>query len=153
MYDDEDDEVTKDLYEDLNVNLGNEDTEMTNADQGATDQQNVSQQSGFEQVEEDAHLLNLENPSPADNEIASLMETSARHVTAVPENTFGFITTIPPPPPFFNPLLQQATPTLTPITSEATTSLPALLDFASVFKFNERVFNLDKDVLEIKQID
>ncbi|GJW36562.1 hypothetical protein Tco_0059482 [Tanacetum coccineum] len=112
MYDDEDDKVTKDLYEDMNVNLGNEDTEMTNADQGALDQQNVSQQSGFEQVEEDAHvtitlvhdtqnadehvqsssvssdftskLLNLENPSPADNEIASLMETSVRHATAVP---------------------------------------------------------------------
>ncbi|GKD07388.1 hypothetical protein Tco_1187073 [Tanacetum coccineum] len=151
MYDDEDDEVTKELYEDVNVNLGNEDTEMTNADQGATDQQNVSQQSGFEQVEEDAHvtitpvhdtqkadepvqsssvsfdftskLLNLENPSPADNEIASLMETSARYATAVPENT------------------------------SATTLFPSLPNFASVFKFNERVFNLEKDVLEIKQVD
>ncbi|GJV19522.1 hypothetical protein Tco_1368542 [Tanacetum coccineum] len=30
-------------------------------------------------------LLNLENPSPADNEIASLMETSSHHATAVPE--------------------------------------------------------------------
>ncbi|GJV60072.1 hypothetical protein Tco_1466172 [Tanacetum coccineum] len=126
---------------------------MTNADQGATEQQNVSQQSGFEQVEEDAHLLNLENPSPADNEIASLMETSARHAMAVLENTSGFTTTIPPPPPFFNPLLQQATPTPSPTTFEATTSFPSLKDFASVFKFNERVFNLEKDVLEIKQVD
>ncbi|GJS90785.1 retrovirus-related pol polyprotein from transposon TNT 1-94 [Tanacetum coccineum] len=176
MYDDEDDEVTKELYEDVNVNLGNEDTEMTNADQGATDQQNVSQQSGFEQVEEDAHvtitpvhdtqkadepvqsssvssdftnkLLNLEN-----NEIASLMETSARHATAVPENTFGFTTTIPPPPPFFNPLLQQATPTPTPTTSEATTSLLALPNFAFVFKFNERAFNLEKRCVRDKQVD
>ncbi|GJW79826.1 hypothetical protein Tco_0143801 [Tanacetum coccineum] len=69
---------------------------MTNADQGASEQQNVSQESGFEQVEEDAHvtltlvldtqkadelvqsssvssdftskLLNLVNPSPVDNE-------------------------------------------------------------------------------------
>ncbi|GJZ81393.1 hypothetical protein Tco_0646387 [Tanacetum coccineum] len=109
MYDDEDDEVTKELYEDVNVNLGNEDTEMTNADQGAIDQQNVFQQSEFEQVEEEAHvtltlvldtqktdepvqsssvfsdftskLLNLENPSLADNEITSLMETSACHAT------------------------------------------------------------------------
>ncbi|GKA28820.1 hypothetical protein Tco_0715065 [Tanacetum coccineum] len=81
------DEVTKELYEDVNVNLGNEDTEMTNADQGAKNQQYVSQQSGFEQVEEDAHLLNLENLSPADNKIASLMETLARHAMSVPENT------------------------------------------------------------------
>ncbi|GKB10600.1 hypothetical protein Tco_0844523 [Tanacetum coccineum] len=102
MYDDEDDEVTKELYQDVNVNLGSEDTEMTNVDQGATDQQN---------------LLNLEIPYLADNEIVSLMETSARHATTVPENTSGFTTTVPPPPPFFNPLQQEATPTPTPITS------------------------------------
>ncbi|GKD39547.1 hypothetical protein Tco_1259754, partial [Tanacetum coccineum] len=135
MYDDEDDEVTKELYKDVNVNLGNEDTEMTNDDQGALEQQNVSQESGFEQVEEDAHvtltlvldtqkadepvqsssvssdftskLLNLKNPSPADNEIASLMETSAHHATVVPEITSSF----------------------TPVT------------------------NLEKDLLEIKQVD
>ncbi|GKF02484.1 hypothetical protein Tco_0029407, partial [Tanacetum coccineum] len=158
MNDDEDDEVTKELYDDVNVNLGNKDTDMTNADQGDSEQQNVSSESRFEQVEEDAHvtltlLLNLENPSPTDNEISSLMETSARHATAVLENTSGFTTTIPPSPPFFNPLLQQATPSPTPTTFEATTSLPALPDFAYVFKFNERVFNLEKDVSEIKQFD
>ncbi|GJX50264.1 hypothetical protein Tco_0277109 [Tanacetum coccineum] len=154
---------------------------MTNADQGASDQQNVSQQSGFEQVEEDAHvtitpvhdthkayelvqsssvsfdftskLLNLENPSPADNEIASLMETSDRHAMAIPKNTSGFTTTIPSPPSFFNLLQQEATPTPTPTTSETTTSLLTLPDFASVFKFNERVFHLEKYVSEIKQVD
>ncbi|GKC66971.1 hypothetical protein Tco_1099569, partial [Tanacetum coccineum] len=114
MDDDEDDEVTKELYEDVNVNLGNEDTKMTNDDQGASEQQNVSQESGFEQVEEDAHLLNLENPSPSDNEIASLMETSTHHVMAVPEITF---------------------------------------DFSFVFRFNDRVTNLEKDLSEIKQVD
>ncbi|GKA28233.1 hypothetical protein Tco_0714401 [Tanacetum coccineum] len=112
MDDEEDDEVIKELYDDVNVNLGNDDTEMTDADQGTLEQQNVSQKSGFEQEEEDAHvtltpvieaqkankpvqsssvsfdftskLLNLENPSPADNEIASLLETSAHHATAIP---------------------------------------------------------------------
>ncbi|GKE24658.1 hypothetical protein Tco_1436170 [Tanacetum coccineum] len=178
IYDDEDDEVTKELYEDVNVNLGKEDTEMTNADQGVSKQQNVSQESGFEQVEEDAHvtltlvldtqkddehvqsssvssdftrnLLNLKNPSPTNNEIASLMETSARHATTIPEITYGFATTIPPPPLFFNPHLQHPTPALTPTTFEATTSFTSLLDFASVFKFNERVTNLEKDLSEIK---
>nr|GEV62098.1 hypothetical protein [Tanacetum cinerariifolium] len=52
----EEDEVTKELYKDVNVNLGNEDTEITNADQGGSGQQNVSQGSGFEPVEEDAHV-------------------------------------------------------------------------------------------------
>ncbi|GJU86544.1 hypothetical protein Tco_1294090 [Tanacetum coccineum] len=125
--DKEDDKVTKELYKDVNVNLGNKDTEMTNVDQGGSEQQNVSQESGFEQVEEDVHvtltpvldtqkadepvqsssissnftskLRNLENPSPADNEIASLMETLARHATTIPEIISDFTITIPPPPP------------------------------------------------------
>ncbi|GJS89640.1 hypothetical protein Tco_0772276 [Tanacetum coccineum] len=43
----EDDEVIKELYDDVNVKLGNDDTEMTVADQGASEQQNVSQESGI----------------------------------------------------------------------------------------------------------
>ncbi|GJR80437.1 hypothetical protein Tco_0151222 [Tanacetum coccineum] len=89
----------------------------------------------------------------ADNEIASLMDTTARHATAVSKITSSFTTTIPPPPPFFNPLLQQATLTLTPTTSKATTSFPLLQDFSFVFKFNERVTNLEKDLSDIKQFD
>ncbi|GJV49154.1 hypothetical protein Tco_1439366 [Tanacetum coccineum] len=89
-------------------------------------------------------LLNLENLSLANNDIASLMDTIARHVIAVPEITSSFTITIPPPPPFFNPLPQQATPTPTPITSEATTSFHLLPDFSSVFKFNDIVINLEK---------
>ncbi|GKD40249.1 hypothetical protein Tco_1260456 [Tanacetum coccineum] len=151
MYDDEDDEVTKELYGDVNVNLGNKDADMTDADQGGADQQNASQQSGFQQEEEDAHvtltyLLNLDNPSLTDTTIASLMDTTVHHeITSA--------TTVPLPPPFFNPLQQEATPTPTPTTSETTTSLPALPDFASIFKFNERVFNLEKYVSKIKQVD
>ncbi|GJV12690.1 hypothetical protein Tco_1354231 [Tanacetum coccineum] len=118
MDEEEDDEVTKELYNSVNVNFRNRDADKTDVDQGGADQQNVSQESGFEQVKEDAHvtltpvldtqkadepvqsssvsfdftskLLNLENPSPTDNEIASLMDTTARHATAVPEITFIF---------------------------------------------------------------
>nr|GEX15846.1 hypothetical protein [Tanacetum cinerariifolium] len=178
MDEEEDDEVTMELYKDVNVNLGNEDTEMTNVDQGGSGHQNVSQESGFEQEKEDAHvtltlvldtqkadepvqsssvssdftskLLNIENPSPTDNEIASLMETSARHTTAVPKITSSFTTTNPLPPPFFNPLLQQATPTptptptptLTPTTSEATTLFPSLSNFSYI----EETIDADEDI-------
>ncbi|GJS00974.1 hypothetical protein Tco_0317482 [Tanacetum coccineum] len=173
--DDDDDANDDDNQEGDDTNDDDEETDS------GSDQQNASQESGFEQVKEDAHvtltlvldtqkanepvqsssvspdftskLLNLKNPSPSDNEIASLMETSTRHATAVPEITSGFTTTIPPPPPFFNPLPQQATPTPTPTTFEATTSFPSLLDFSSVFKFNDRVTNLEKDLSEIKQVD
>ncbi|GJX87795.1 hypothetical protein Tco_0339809 [Tanacetum coccineum] len=172
MDEEDDDEATKELYKDVNVNLGNQNTDMTDVVHGGADQQNVSQESGFEQVEEDAHvtltpildtlktdgtmqsssvssdftskLLNLENPSPYENEIASLMGT-----TVLPEITSVSTTTILPPHPFFNPLPQQATPTLTPTTYKATTSSPALPDFDFVFKFNERVTNLS----EMKQVD
>ncbi|GJV32470.1 hypothetical protein Tco_1392870 [Tanacetum coccineum] len=181
MDEEEGDEVTKELYDDVNINLGNEDTDMTNADQGASEQQNVSQESWFEQVKEDAHvtltpvldtqkvdepvqsssvssdftskLLNIENPSLVDNEIASLLDTRARQATAVPEITFSFTTTIPPPPPFFNPLLQQATPTSTPTTFKATTSFTSLPYFSSLFNFNKKVTNLEKYLSEIKQFD
>ncbi|GJS03879.1 hypothetical protein Tco_0320387 [Tanacetum coccineum] len=40
----------------------------------------------------------MTNADQANNEIASLMETSARHATSFPEITSSFITNIPPPP-------------------------------------------------------
>ncbi|GJZ20320.1 hypothetical protein Tco_0556910 [Tanacetum coccineum] len=77
------------------------------------------------------------------------MDTITRHEMAVLEITSVLTTIVPPPPPFFNPLPQQATPT----TSVATTSFPLLQDFSYVFKFNDRVTNLEKDLYEIKQVD
>nr|GEU95350.1 hypothetical protein [Tanacetum cinerariifolium] len=120
----EKDEVTKKLYDDVNVNLGNKDTKITNADQ---------------EVQHNALL------SPSTLQL--IMQI------IIPEITSSFTTPNPPPPPFFNPLSQQATPTPTTTASKTTTSLPALADFASVFKFNERVTNLEKDLSEIKQVD
>nr|GFB09945.1 hypothetical protein [Tanacetum cinerariifolium] len=101
MMDEEEDGVTKELYKDVNVNLGNEDTKMIDADQ-------------------------------ADNEIASLLNTIVHHATAVPEITSSFTKIIPLTPSFFNLVPHQATPTLTPTTSEATTSFLSLLDFSFV---------------------
>nr|GEW24917.1 pyrroline-5-carboxylate synthetase [Tanacetum cinerariifolium] len=164
MDDEEEDEVIKELYDDVNVNLGNKDTEMTDANQGGSKQQNVSQELRFEQEEEDAHVtltlfLNLEYPSPVDNEIASLMETSAPHATAILEITSGFTTTTPSPPPFFNPLLQQQTPNITMLTFTIITStnpivtLPEIPNFASVFKFDQMVSALESEMYELKQTD
>ncbi|GKE83589.1 hypothetical protein Tco_1557331, partial [Tanacetum coccineum] len=178
----------EELYKDVNVNLRQEDVEMTDANQGGSDQHNVSQESGFEQEEEYAHvtlttihdtqktegpiqsssvssdftekLLNFENVSPANNEIASLMDTTV--CTEEPSGQTSTLftvpitvipTTIPLPPHFFNPLPQQTTPTPTPTTLNVTTAFPALLDFASVFRFNDRVTNLERDLSEMKQVD
>nr|GFC55148.1 hypothetical protein [Tanacetum cinerariifolium] len=104
-------------------------------------------------------LLNLENVSPADYKIASLMETNVLHSETSSQISSLYIvpipaihevaTTIPPPPPFFNPLQHQTTPT----TSKTTTSFPTLSDFSLVFKFNDRVTSLEKDLSEMKQVD
>ncbi|GJV17440.1 hypothetical protein Tco_1362763 [Tanacetum coccineum] len=136
-----DDEVIKELYADVNVNLGNEDTEMTYADQEASEQQNKADepvQSSSVSSDFTSKLLNLENPYSADNEIASLMETSAHHATAFPKITFGFTTNIPLSPPFINPLRQQQTPTSTTTTTNPTMTLPEIPNFASLFKFDQR---------------
>nr|GEU84132.1 AT hook motif-containing protein, putative, expressed [Tanacetum cinerariifolium] len=42
-----DEEVTKELYKDVNVNVGHEDADMTHDDQGGAEEHNVSQESGF----------------------------------------------------------------------------------------------------------
>nr|GEY21043.1 hypothetical protein [Tanacetum cinerariifolium] len=150
-----DERTESDSDKDVNVNLENKDADMTYVDQGAIEQQNASHLSGFEKEEEDAHvkltpvldthktggptqsssvysdftsmLLNLDNPSPTDNEIASLMDTTAYHATAIPEITLSFTISTPPPPPFFNPLQKEATPP----PSEATTFFTSLSDFTS----------------------
>ncbi|GJV48341.1 hypothetical protein Tco_1438553 [Tanacetum coccineum] len=105
-------------------------------------------------------LLNFENVSPTDNEIASLMDTIVRHEEPSDQTSILFtvpitviLTTIPLPPHLFNPLPQQATPTPTPETSKAMTLFPALLDFSSIFKFNDRFTKLETDLSDVKQVD
>ncbi|GJV86013.1 hypothetical protein Tco_1525911, partial [Tanacetum coccineum] len=61
---------------------------------------------------------------------------------AIPKITSA--TTVPPPPSSFIPLPQQTTPTPSPINSKATTSFTALLDFSSVFRFNDHGYISNK---------
>nr|GEX32001.1 hypothetical protein [Tanacetum cinerariifolium] len=139
MDDKEDNEVFKELYKDVNVNLEKDDVEMTDANLKGSEQLNVSQESGFEQEEKDAHMTLTPNPSLADNEIASLMETTVPHTTVTPIIISTFTTTTPPSPLFFNPLLQQQMPTIpTPTYSNPTLTLPEIPKFAYVFKFDQR---------------
>nr|GEV09578.1 retrotransposon protein, putative, unclassified [Tanacetum cinerariifolium] len=97
--------------------------------------------------------VNLEK----DNEITSIMETSALYATTIPEITSGFTTTTPSPPLFFNPPLQQKTPTIptptfTTITpTYLTVTLPEIPNFASIFKFDQKVSALESELSELKQ--
>nr|GEV27766.1 reverse transcriptase domain-containing protein [Tanacetum cinerariifolium] len=71
----------KELYKDVNVNLRKEDIEMTDADQGGANQHRNTEglmQSSSVSLDFTEKLLNFENVSLADNEIASLMDTTVR---------------------------------------------------------------------------
>nr|GEX24539.1 hypothetical protein [Tanacetum cinerariifolium] len=151
----EDDVVTKKLYDDVNSGFEQEEEDAHVTLTPVLDIQKADEpvQSSYVSSDFTSKLLNLENPSLADNEIASLLDITVCHETTIPEITSSFTTPTPPPPPFFNPLSQKATPTPTSTASETTTSLLALLDFDYVFKFNERVSNLEKDLSEMKQVD
>nr|GEV65724.1 integrase, catalytic region, zinc finger, CCHC-type, peptidase aspartic, catalytic [Tanacetum cinerariifolium] len=145
MFDDEDDELGFEKEEeDAHVTL----TPVLDAQKAEGPTQSSSVSSDFT-----SKLLNIDNSSPDDNEITSLMDTTTYLATAIPEITSIFATPTPPPPTFFNHLQQEVTPTPTPTTSVATTSFTSLLDFASVFKFNKRVTSLEKDLSEINQVD
>nr|GEV48117.1 hypothetical protein [Tanacetum cinerariifolium] len=147
MYEEEGDDVAKELYRYLNITQGLRDTNMINAEQGGEDQQNDSHESGFVHEEKDAHvtlttihdkteaplqssfvssyftskLLNLDDPSP---NINSLMDTS----------------TVPPPPPPINPsshlttFPQQHTPDSIPKTTNPTMSFLTLRLYSSWIK-------------------
>nr|GEY07309.1 hypothetical protein [Tanacetum cinerariifolium] len=137
MYKEEDDDVVKELYGDLNFTQGLRDTDITNVEQGGADQQNASHESGFVHEEEDAHvtlttvhdktegplqstfvsadftskLLNLDEPSP---DINSLIDTSTVPLPPLLVNPSSHLTTIP----------QQQTPDSTTKTTNPMMYLP-----------------------------
>ncbi|GJT68777.1 hypothetical protein Tco_1020257 [Tanacetum coccineum] len=108
---------------------------MTDADQ------NVSQEKSYEQVIEDAH----EESS-----------TQASSLFTVPEMAISKIstahtTTAPLTISMITPLSQLRTPPLAPTIISTATSIPVLLDFSSLFRFNQRVSTLEKELSQIKQ--
>nr|GEU65484.1 hypothetical protein [Tanacetum cinerariifolium] len=134
--DDHDDErIESDSDEILDLNLTNKIGDPT---------QSYFVSSGFTRK-----LLNLDNPSPADNEIASLMVTTTQYATVIPKITSSFTTTGHPPPSFLHPLQQEATPTPTPTTStnpiqtnqfaEVVSSIPGIIHKYIASKMKEAV--------------
>ncbi|GJR28234.1 hypothetical protein Tco_1104466 [Tanacetum coccineum] len=110
-------------------------------------------------------FLNLDNVPPTDNKIISMMNVNVRHeetsnqtpslltipVTVIPGTSTAAATTIPPPIPPFIPPPRQSTPTPTPTPITTTTIILVLPYFSSLFQFNQRVSNLEKELSELKQ--
>ncbi|GJT58077.1 reverse transcriptase domain-containing protein [Tanacetum coccineum] len=76
-------------------------------------------------------------------------------VTVISKTSTAAGSTIPLTIPPITPLQQQSTPTptLTPTTATTTTSVLALLDFSSLFRFDQRVSALEKELSQLKQAD
>ncbi|GJZ47143.1 hypothetical protein Tco_0600975 [Tanacetum coccineum] len=135
----QDDEVMKKVMKDVNINLEERDTKMTDAQQT-----NVH---GF--------ISNMFNPNP-DTGIDSILNlnTESTSLVDVPVSTTvemppSSATTIPLPPVSLIQPLQQTSvsiPTIVP-----STSLQNLPIFNSVFKFKDRVKALEDDFLKFKQ--
>ncbi|GJW63600.1 hypothetical protein Tco_0115484 [Tanacetum coccineum] len=166
----DDEEEYEELYKYVNVRLrdvehgekGKEDAEKTDAGHDAVPLQSSSISSDFA-----TQFLNLDNPSPADTEINSMINIDVRHeepstltpplftilVTVIHETSSAATSTIPPPIPLFIPIPQTSTPTSAPTTETTTTSILALPNFSSLFEFDQRVFVLEKELSQLKQVD
>ncbi|GKC00879.1 hypothetical protein Tco_0987015 [Tanacetum coccineum] len=154
VYEEEDD----DLYKDVDVrSLGEEyekerkgNEEMTDADQ------NVSQENKF---------LFLDNVPPVVDEVASMMNVKNRQEESstqepsfftvpeavIPETSTTHTTTVPPTISMITPLPQLSTPSPAPTTVPTTTSIPTLLDFSSLFGFDQRVSTLEQELSQFKR--
>nr|GEU65106.1 hypothetical protein [Tanacetum cinerariifolium] len=117
-------------------------------------------------VNTDEVFIQKEDIPHTDAEIISLMDVHVHHevpsnqtpilltvpVLVIIESSPVFTTVIPQSLPSFTLPPPQSTPTPPPIT-EATNPLSALLNFASVFQFNNKVSTLEKEVVELKKDD
>nr|GEU87050.1 hypothetical protein [Tanacetum cinerariifolium] len=111
-------------------------------------------------------FLNFADIPPIDAEIVSPTDVHVHHevpsnqtptlltvpVTVIIESSLVCTTTIPQSLPSFTHLPPLSKPTPPP-TTEATNPISALLDFASVFRFNNRVSALEKTVSELRLDD
>ncbi|GKD64061.1 hypothetical protein Tco_1306169, partial [Tanacetum coccineum] len=125
-------------------------------------------QSSFVSFDLANQFLNLDNVPPVDNEVIFMMNVKVCHeepstqtpsfltipVMVIPETLTAAAPTIPPTIPSINPLPQQPTPTptLAPTTETTITLILALPDFSSLFGFDQRVSDLEKELSYLKQL-
>ncbi|GKD43734.1 hypothetical protein Tco_1268379, partial [Tanacetum coccineum] len=145
------DEDNRELYRDLNINLSKSDAEMTDAQTNPETEEAhvtltieppvVQLQSSYASSDLVAKFI---NPSP-DTGIDSILNLNAA-VSVTPSSA----TIIPQTPiPIIQP--QQQTHDSITTTTIRTTTVPEILNFASLFGFERRVSSLESDLSELKQ--
>ncbi|GKD39327.1 hypothetical protein Tco_1259534 [Tanacetum coccineum] len=155
----QEDEAEEELYGDLNLNLERSNVEMTNAQDSEDAHVTLTAVPPVVQQQSSSLSSNLVskyiNPSP-DTGIDSILNQNVKshNLVDVPVSVAAVTpfsaTTIPQPPVPIIQTLQQ-TPTFTTTTTYPTTSLPDIPNFASVFRFEERVSALETDLSAFKQ--
>nr|GEY62387.1 hypothetical protein [Tanacetum cinerariifolium] len=127
-------------YEEKDVNEG----VCTPSDNEFTDEEKLDNEQTMDDVEDDEVLKELYKDvnvslEKANNEIASLMETSAPHATAIPKLTSGFTTTTPPPPLVSALETKMSELKQTNQFAKAVSSIPAIVDQYLASKMKEAV--------------
>ncbi|GJT74088.1 hypothetical protein Tco_1040813 [Tanacetum coccineum] len=110
-------------------------------------------------------FLNLDNVPPVIDEVASMINVKTSHeelstqappnlsvpVMAIPKASIVHVTTVTMIIQPFSSIPQTTRPTPTPTTEPTTSSIPTLLDFASLFGFDQRMSALEQDLSQFKQ--
>ncbi|GKA91618.1 hypothetical protein Tco_0813543 [Tanacetum coccineum] len=116
-------------------------------------QENENLETTQEQVVEEAHVTistitkKTEVPATSSSLQHEVPNTQTTTLLPIP---ISVITTIPQSLHTFTPPPLVSTPT-PPLTTKATNPLSTLPDFASVFRFNDRITTLEKEVAELKK--
>ncbi|GJU51792.1 hypothetical protein Tco_1221347 [Tanacetum coccineum] len=136
----QEEEEEEDLYRDFNVNLERSDAEMIDAQAN--------------QETEDAHVTLTTKPPVVQQQSSSVSSDLPDSLVNVPVSiaaeTPSYVTSIPQPLNLNIQHLQQ-TPISITTTINPTTTLPEIPNFASLFRFEQRVSALKTEMSEFKQ--
>ncbi|GJY92168.1 hypothetical protein Tco_0507950, partial [Tanacetum coccineum] len=170
--DEEYDHINEEMYDDVNVELkdpelagkGKGDEEITNAEKVNAELKRLQVLKFRLKLRQQLLLLLLRLQVPVDlfhpTMTSSLLPI---HVLVIPEPsvikpipkivTAAPATNIPPPIHLFISHSQQSTPILTSTTVEATTSTTAILESRTLSVVHQRVFDLEKEVKILRNVD
>ncbi|GKE07504.1 hypothetical protein Tco_1399522, partial [Tanacetum coccineum] len=110
-------------------------------------------------------ILNLDKVPQVIDEVASMMNVKTPHeesstqappnllvpMTTIPKTSTVYVTTVTPIIQPFSSIPKMTTPTPVPTTEPTTSSIPALLEFASLLRFDQRVSALEQKLSQVKQ--
>ncbi|GJZ11693.1 hypothetical protein Tco_0546452 [Tanacetum coccineum] len=154
--DDNSDEVTKDDDEDDIESDADDDKEASNSEKTTSDEDknlNLNQNDDEEEEHEEEYARTPDSFefNDDDEEYEELYkDVNVRHVTLIRTLNVAEITFLQQFSTNYS-FNKQSTPTPTPATT--TTSVPALPYFSSLFRLDQRVFALEKELSQLKQAD